>query len=149
MTDAQIWKVGPREVHEAMELIKESFSYDEVEALKLLKEKVRSEKELLLLAKFDGKAVGLLEAEIMERSFLSGKKMIGVIYTILIKEKHRRKGVGRQLTDTAIIWFRVNQATETVCNLPHDDVETADFLKKLEFLPYQVRMRREIEPFSQ
>jgi|GEM_PF-6900703 len=146
--DAQIWKVGPREVPEAMELIKESFTYNEVETFDLLKEKARSERELLLLAKLGGKAVGMLEAEIQERTSIMGRKHIGVIYTVLVREEHRGQGVGRQLIDTAIIWFRVNGVTEAVAGVSEDDASTRKFLDKLEFKPYQIRMQREIEPFQ-
>jgi len=145
---AQIWKVGPKEVPEAMELIKESFTYNEVETYDLLKEKARSERELLLLAKLGGKAIGMLEAEIQERTSIMGRKHIGVIYTVLVREEHRNKGVGRQLIDTAIIWFRVNGVTEAVAGVSENDTAGKEFFGRLEFKPYQIRMQREIEPFE-
>jgi len=119
-TVAQIWKVGPKEVPEAMELIKESFTYNEVETYDLLKEKARSERELLLLAKLGGKAIGMLEAAEAHRRNLhrSGKgrasqqrrrtpahrhrnnlvprKRRDRGRSRRLRERHRRKGIFRQ-----------------------------------------------------
>lgn len=71
-----------------------------------LKNTIKSDDSLVLVAVEDQKSVGYSISQITQRPPYFREKTLGVIYDIAITASHRRKGIGKEMLDHIKAWFK-------------------------------------------
>jgi GNAT superfamily N-acetyltransferase len=109
---------------------------------------IHNENNLTILAEIDGEVVGIAQGLVVHRT-THIPKTIGMISTLFVKEKHRRKGVGGQLMLKICRFFRSKQVEKAYLRYVVENVEGERFWQDLGFEPIIISAGSEISTIEQ
>ena len=112
----------------------------EKEVSKSLKDK----NMIFLLAKLDTKIIGYCEGGIGKDSNYTLPRQIGYIYTLIIENKYRRKGVGKKMLNKLMKWFKNKKVKNIELEADARNNIGIDFWKNNKFFTYRLKMRQDL-----
>ncbi|MGB9675510.1 MAG: GNAT family N-acetyltransferase [Candidatus Nanoarchaeia archaeon] len=98
----------------------------------------------MVVAENEKEIMGYFLAKIEKAPIYITPKRIGVIYDAFVKEKYRRKGIGENLFKVVLDWFKKNKIKHVEVTADYRNKQAIQFLKKLNFKPYRLKLRRDI-----
>ena len=113
----------------------------------LEKEVLRSLKDknmIFLLAKLDTKIIGYCEGGTKKDSSYTLPRQIGYIYTLIIDNKYRRKGVGKKMLSKLMKWFKNKKVKNIELGVDARNNIGIDFWENNKFFTYRLKMRQDL-----
>lgn len=107
-----------------------------------LLETIENQHGELLIAKINGKIVGLLGWYLEEE--LEFDKAYGYISDIVVTEAYRGKGIGQQLLDEALVRIKNTNVSRVHIGVLLKNIDTKKFYAKNGFSEYSVEMVKEL-----
>lgn len=152
----KITKATPEDMAGIIEMIKQICDYHcsfdkyykpfakysnlEKEVLGSLKDK----NTIVLLAKVDKKIIGYCVGGVGNAPSYAQKIKIGYIYTVIINDEHRGKGVGKKILDELMKWFKNKKIKNIELEVDARNKLGIDFWKNNNFFIYRLKMRRDL-----
>ena len=112
----------------------------EKEVLRSLKDK----NTIFLLAKSDKKIIGYCEGGITSAPSYASPTKIGYIYTLIVNDKHRGKGIGKKLLDELMKWFKKKNIKNIELEADARNKIGIDFWQNNNFFTYRLKMRQDL-----
>ena len=94
---------------------------------------IQDEAKRVFIAEDDGLLLGYLMAEVCNYPPIYVHKSYGHIGAISVTESARRRGVGRQLLEIALEWFREQKLQRVECGVAVENLVSQAFWKGLGF----------------
>lgn len=135
-----------------LELQKHEHTFDPHKSTKLenaqnykkeLLETIEKQHGEMLIAKLDGKPVGLV-AWYMEEEF-EFDEPYGYISDIVVSKSYRGQGIGQQLLDTAVKHIKNTPVKRVHIGVLQANADTRDFYTKNGFQEYSIEMVKELK----
>jgi len=89
-----------------------------------LKTVIASDQHIVFVARLDEKIAGFIEGSIYKRSEFMKENIIGSVYEIFVDDEYRKLGIGKQLTEKLLKWFKQKKikTVEVVSDVRNPDV---------------------------
>ncbi len=113
-------------------------------ARKVIESLLASEKDVVLVAEYDGKVVGFVRAEVRENPMLEAKR-IGVIVELYVHPQYRRRGIAGTLVREAAEKLAGMGARLVAAEFPAANEVAESFYRKHGFRPFTSIYLREVE----
>ncbi len=98
----------------------------------------------ILVAEQDGVLIGFLHGSIRENAPIFVERLVGHISDAIVTAAARHRGVGEQLVDAILEWFRARGIRVVTLGAATQNPVAQSFWHKMGFSDYMSRMRREI-----
>ena len=99
---------------------------------------------IVLLAKLDKKIIGYCVGGVDSAPNYAPKIKIGYIYTVIISDKYRGRGVGKKILDELMKWFEDKKIKNIELEVDARNKLGIDFWKNNNFFTYRLKMRRDL-----
>jgi len=116
--------------------------YNDLE--KEVSESLKDKNTVVLLAKLDKKIIGYCVGGIEEAPSYASKIKIGYIYTVIINEKFRGKGIGKNILEELMKWFKDQNIKNIELEVDARNKLGIDFWKNNNFFSYRLKMRKDL-----
>ncbi len=107
-------------------------------------EVVADENCCVLVAEEDGALVGFINGGLHENAPVFVERFVGEIASAVVTETSRRQGVGTQLVDGLLTWFRERGVKVVTLGAATANPIAQSFWRKMGFDAYMTKLRREI-----
>jgi ribosomal protein S18 acetylase RimI-like enzyme len=112
-------------------------------------EKHLNDSNVLLLGAFDKRdeLIGLVHAAIKghPQTVLHVPGQYVLLDNLVVDEKHRGKGIGKELYDQTVLWGKENKANEIQLKVYNFNESAIEFYKKRGFKQFNISMRQSLE----
>jgi ribosomal protein S18 acetylase RimI-like enzyme len=155
--EIKIEEAKKKDINSLLKLVKEMTEYHlkfddfykEVEEQKkdfkkLLSKKIGKRDFKVLIAKEKGQILGHAIGFIRKAPFFAKPKRIGHLMHLIVKEKYRRKGIGRMLFEKILEWFKERGIKHIELNVDSRNEIAISAYKKYGFFEFQKRMRLDL-----
>jgi ribosomal protein S18 acetylase RimI-like enzyme len=112
----------------------------EKEVLGSLKDK----NTIVLLAKLDKKIIGYCVSGVEKAPSYAAVAQIGYIYTVIIDNKYRGKGIGKKILNELMKWFKIKKIKNIELEVDARNSIGVDFWKNNNFFTYRLKLRRDL-----
>jgi len=104
--------------------------------------RIRAGDGIILIASFDDKAVGFIDAHLKERPPIFKQRVQGYIANVFVLPEVRGKGIGRKLVEGAIVWLRDQGALDVELSVAERNESGRSFWQNLGFRDIRIVMRK-------
>lgn len=115
--------------------LKKDFKIGDKEEIKI-KKKIKSRKDIFLVAELGGKIVGLIDGVIIEN--ILHKEKVAYLDHVCVDEKHRRKAIGTKLIDEFSERAKLKGAKFIKLNAFENNIKAVNLYKKYGFAEYSI-----------
>lgn len=99
----------------------------------------------LIVAEENGKLVGFMLCLLSPNALVYKERKIGVVSDVYVLEERRMKGVGREMLNYAIKWFRKNRVRTVQLFVAHDNMAARTVWHQLGFEPFMIYKRLDLD----
>jgi len=99
----------------------------------ILSQRIQDPKSSLFVAEIKGELVGLLAASLKEKSIAYQYHKAGYIAETIVLEPFRNQGIGQELYDYAINWFKASKVDYVELQVAAQNPEARDFWERKGF----------------
>lgn len=99
----------------------------------------------VFVAESDGKIIGYCDGGIGKAPNYTSFKKMGSIDTLIVNEKHRKKGVGEKLVGALIKWFKEKKIKYVELEADTRNVSGVKFWNSRGFSGYRFKMRKKLK----
>ncbi len=111
---------------------------------KKISESLKDKNEITLLAKLDDKIVGYCAGGVENAPNYAAKAKIGCIYTAIINDEYRKKGIGKKIMSELMKWFKDKKIKNIELEVDARNKAGMDFWINNNFFTYRLKMRRDL-----
>lgn len=112
---------------------------------KYLKKKFSEISTKLIVAEENGRLVGFMLCLLAPNAPVYKERKIGVVSDVYVLEERRMKGVGREMLNFAVKWFKKNRVRTVQLFVAHDNVAARAVWHQLGFEPFMIYKRLDLE----
>ena len=105
---------------------------------------LKNKNTIVLLAKLNKKIIGYCVGGVESAPSYAPKIKIGYIYTVIISNEYRGKGVGKKILDELMQWFNEKNIKNIELEVDARNKLGIDFWKNNNFFTYRLKMRRDL-----
>ena len=98
----------------------------------------------VFVAECDGKPIGFILAQLANRARIFVQREHGLIVDLAVTRAFRRTGIGGQLVQRAVRWFKTKKVTRLEVRISTANPLATAFWRKMGFEPYMAMSKREI-----
>jgi ribosomal protein S18 acetylase RimI-like enzyme len=100
---------------------------------------------LALVGADGGRLVGYAVGRVSLLPGFFARRRRGYIHDVVIREDHRRRGLGRRLAEGLLIWMRGQGVTLIELTVATANTEAVSFWERLGFSSYMLHMKRDLD----
>ena len=105
---------------------------------------LKDKNTIVLLAKLDKKIIGYCVGGVDSAPNYAQKIKIGYIYTVIISDEYRGKGIGGKILNELMKWFKQKNIKNIELEIDARNKLGIDFWKNNNFFTYRLKMRRDL-----
>jgi ribosomal protein S18 acetylase RimI-like enzyme len=109
---------------------------------------IRSSLSTLFIAEDNGQIVGYSKGTLKSRPPIFQVSAIGQLDEVYVMKLYRRRGIGRQLTDALIEWFRSKQVEYIEVNSDVRNSNALNAWEKYGFKQAMIKMRKNVSAYK-
>lgn len=116
---------------------------------KYLRKKFSEISTKLIVAEENGRLVGFMLCLLSPNAPVLKERKIGVVSDVYVLEERRMKGVGREMLNYSIKWFRKNRVKTVQLIVAHDNMAARTVWRQLGFEPFMIYKRLDLDKLEE
>ncbi len=108
-----------------------------------LRNDIESEWRAVFIAE-DKEVIGIIVAKVYRTLIVAGYERRGYLTNLYVKPKFRRKGIGKELFNTAVAWLKKKKAKGVTLEIHSANKDKVNFYHKFGFKDFTIKMVKKI-----